>query len=201
MLILKIAFGYFLCRTIKPIKLALIIGLIIYPLFKFYLEINSHGLGTKLNLTFTTISHTLVEYMAEFAVFFGIGYIIHYFTFIKKNNPPRNKVERQDKSLNSVDFLNESNDKLQLLNSLIIGQQKKLIKSFESKIPIILKYLITDKSSCEKMILEYNNRFGSNLMEQLAKLSSNYSNIYSYHEAFIDCGYCEKNFPHKVILE
>ena len=50
------------------------------------------------------------------------------------------------------------------------------------------------------MFLDEQQKFSNmDLIKELTSLASGYGTIYSYVEPFVETGFCEERYPHKII--
>ena len=69
---------YLLCRYIKPIWKALIIGVLSYILISLIIVIKTAPPDTKFNFTRTSLTHFAAGETGEFLAYFLIGYVIFF---------------------------------------------------------------------------------------------------------------------------
>jgi peptidoglycan/LPS O-acetylase OafA/YrhL len=100
-IIILIALCYLLCRFIKPIWKALLIGAVGYILISFIIMTTTVPPDTKLNITGTSFSYFAAGALGEFLAYFSIGYVI-FLIF--------NKSKKTDSDIIENSTTNDTND-------------------------------------------------------------------------------------------
>lgn len=84
-IVIAITLCYLLCRFIKPIWKALIVGAACYIFISFIVMTHSVPAGSKLNITSSSLSNFVAVALGEFIVYFALGFII----FLVFNKSPK----------------------------------------------------------------------------------------------------------------
>lgn len=100
-IIILIASSYFLCRFVKPIWKALIVGIVCYILISFLIMLATAPPDAKINITGSSFSYFAAGALGEFLVYFAIGLVI-FLIF--------NKSKKTDKEIVESSTLNEPNE-------------------------------------------------------------------------------------------
>ena len=86
------------------------------------------------------------------------------------------------------------------LNGLIQGDKKSIFGSSNSnEIRKLIDELCTEKERAEYLLMVYRQMFTSDLVEDLKKLTSNYSDIKENCKRFIEYGIVTMEYPHNRI--
>lgn len=91
-IIILITLCYLLCRFVKPIWKALLIGTVSYVLISFIISTATVPPDAKLNITGTSFSYFAAGALGEFLVYFTIGLII-FLIFNKSKKPSTDIIE------------------------------------------------------------------------------------------------------------
>jgi hypothetical protein len=100
-IIILITLCYFLCRFIKPIWKAFIVGIVSYILISFLIMTATVPPDAKLNITGKSFSYFAADALGEFLVYFTIGLVI-FLIFNKTKKPETDIID------NSA--INDTND-------------------------------------------------------------------------------------------
>lgn len=94
--------------------------------------------------------------------------------------------------------LDENEQKVALLNSLIVDAGKSMFSSSKkSEISDLLNNICISKNECEKLLDNYANLYNSDLVSKLLNLSSSYEAKKTLIRPFIEYDIVEENFPHE----
>lgn len=91
-IIILIALCYLLCRFVKPIWKALIIGTVSYVLISFIISTTTVPPDAKLNITGSSFSYFAAGAFGEFLAYFAIGLIV-FLIFNKSKKPDTDIIE------------------------------------------------------------------------------------------------------------
>ena len=92
-ILILIALCYLLCRFIKSLWKAFIVGIISYILISFITIIATVPPDAKLNITGSSFLYFAAEALGEFIVYFAIGLVI-FLIFNKSKKPDTEIIER-----------------------------------------------------------------------------------------------------------
>lgn len=82
---------------------------------------------------------------------------------------------------------------------MILEQSKKLFSGLNKQISDLLREIATDKKTSKMLFDEYQKMFNKDLIKELTSLASGYGTIYSYVKPFVETGFCEEMYQHKII--
>lgn len=109
---------------------------------------------------------------------------------------PNNFVHREQ----SKDAIENNNYKQHIirLNSLIQSNKNNFFGSSSGKEIIkLIEALSPTKENAEYLLTTYSQLYGTGLIDDLKRLTSNYDSIKEYCKKFIDHGIISKNYPHE----